>query len=105
MDPHKPDRLRWIWSKNGKFTVASAYAKFLNKKWSLLDRPEGSTNNIELKNARKKLWNLKVKGKLKHIIWTCINNILSIMSNLPNKILKLTRFSLCIEVWILSPLK
>ncbi|GER39283.1 ribonuclease H-like superfamily protein [Striga asiatica] len=93
MDPHRPDRLRWMWSKNGNFSIASVYAKLVNQKWSLFDKPEGSTNHTELRSARRRLWKLKVKDKLKHFIWKCINNILPVMCNLSTRNIRVDQFS------------
>nr|XP_027086592.1 uncharacterized protein LOC113708329 [Coffea arabica] len=69
----------WLHSRNGQYTVASAY-KELNKKGEeqqqkMLTRGETS---LEDQHLWKHLWKLKVKHKLKIFIWKCLNKALPV---------------------------
>ncbi|CAA0840196.1 Unknown protein [Striga hermonthica] len=69
---------RWIWSliNNGLFSVGKTYDTLILKKFRLLDLAEGSGSADMERKIKKKSWNLKITGKLKHFIWKCVNDVL-----------------------------
>lgn len=81
----REDKLIWIHSKDGRYSVRSCY-KFLMSK-----RDQGSQHqsNKEEPSAQEdrrslwtSLWKLNLKHKLKIFIWKCINNILPRRENI-----------------------
>lgn len=62
------DRLVWTLTRNGTFTVRSAYHKLVQLK----------TGNQQPSNTDgklwKKLWSLKTMPKIKHFLWKCVSD-------------------------------
>ena len=75
------DRLVWVYSSYGQYTVKSGYAlpKDMQKR---KERPKqqrsSSSRNMEKSGAWKFLWSLNVKHKLKHFIWKCLYRVLPV---------------------------
>ncbi|CAA0840171.1 Unknown protein [Striga hermonthica] len=89
LDPYKEYQLIWEKEKNGNFSVSSIYAALIEEKWNNLDLPEPSSHHQVNKHARKKLWSLQIKGKIKHFLWRGINNTIPICYNLRRRGLEL----------------
>jgi hypothetical protein len=76
------ERLIWAGSKNGEFSVRSAYhfAK------GMAESNEGSCSNVEnCSQAWRKIWNLRGTRVVKTFLWKSCNNILATKSNLYRK--------------------
>jgi len=77
-----PDRLIWQGTKNGSFSVRSAYHLGME----LQDRSRGQSSTVvkepEVWNS---LWNLKVPNAIKIFMWRSFNNILPTKQNLLKK--------------------
>ncbi|KAK6117057.1 hypothetical protein DH2020_049200 [Rehmannia glutinosa] len=82
------DRIYWMLTSNKKFSVHSAYQALCSRKMNLLDCCEGSTGAERRRNGWKKIWTLKIKGKLKHFIWKCFQNVLPVLSVLGKRGMK-----------------
>jgi ribonuclease HI len=77
-----PDRLIWLDTKNGNFSVRSAYHLGLEIK----DRERGqSSNDVEVSDVWRSIWNLQVPNKIKMFLWRACNDILPTRENLLKK--------------------
>ena len=79
LSPQMPeDSKLWVWSKNGLFTVRSAYKVSLKllRKTSLM-RPTGDGfDNTEVARLWKTVWKLHCPNKIKHFLWRACKEIL-----------------------------
>jgi hypothetical protein len=80
LSPNLPqDRVIWIGSKSGLFSVKSAY--FIGR--SLKEEARGQCSYVgNLPDIWKDLWNLKVPGKVKMFAWRACQNLLPTRENL-----------------------
>ncbi|XP_042954621.1 uncharacterized protein LOC122291036 [Carya illinoinensis] len=76
------DRRIWVGSDRGTYTIKSAY--FIETKLS--NRSFGEPSTTGSKNSEwRDLWRLEVPGKVKILIWKCLNNILPTKDRLYKK--------------------
>ena len=73
------DVLIWPFSPDGEYTVQTGY-RFLQKQH--LDNEPGSSEAAELKSLWKKIWGLKVPGKVRNLVWRACKNALPTKMNL-----------------------
>ncbi|GLU21725.1 hypothetical protein SLE2022_378470 [Rubroshorea leprosula] len=66
------DRLIWLGTNNGKFSVKSAY-KYA---WELIFGTQHHAHDQILKPVWRSVWSLNVPSKLKHVLWRIIWEIL-----------------------------
>ncbi|CAA0831095.1 Unknown protein [Striga hermonthica] len=85
LNPGEHDKLIWHCGKKGTHSVAASYDYLVKEKWKNLDIAEPSKGHNEIRGMRKRLWGLKIKGKIKHFIWKCLNNILPVSVNLAKR--------------------
>nr|XP_027096274.1 uncharacterized protein LOC113716180 [Coffea arabica] len=83
------DRLVWMLSKSGGYTVKSRYV--VAKEMQLKGRreslqQESSSRNEANSGVWKFLWSLNVKHKLKHFIWKCLQCILPVNETIRRRI-------------------
>ena len=74
------DCLIWAESKNGKFTVRSAYR--LAQEISTEGNSPESSDPAALKQVWKDLWNMRVLNKIKYFAWRACRDILATKENL-----------------------
>lgn len=79
------DRLIRNPTKNGIFTVKSAYELMYMQKETFTNRVGGDNSDEREKHMWRRTWKLNVKRKIKHFIWKCCNRILPISDQLRNK--------------------
>ncbi|CAA0838043.1 Unknown protein [Striga hermonthica] len=89
LNPHEKDKLTWAWNNAGKHTVASTYSALIERKWRIMDVAGSSVHQVEQKRIRRRTWNLKLQGKVKHFIWKGTQNILPVLVNLKGRVLNL----------------
>ena len=65
------DVLIWPFSLDGEYTVQTSY-KFLQKQYMASEL--GSSDGTKLQPLWKKIWGLKVLGKVKHLVWRACKN-------------------------------
>ena len=72
------DSLIWAWSKNGDFTVRSAYKVALKVlKAARLSNDDGECSDKgKMAGLWKLVWQLKCPNKIKHFLWRACKNIL-----------------------------
>lgn len=63
------DKLVWQHTQQGQFTVASAYHRASQQRKTHPTAPESSHHRDSEKAMWKRLWGMKVKGKIKHFMW------------------------------------
>jgi hypothetical protein len=74
-----PDRLNWLGTKNGNFSVKSAYHLGLE----IIERGKGQTSQVEKgTDVWRYLWNLQVPNPIKIFLWRAYNDILPTRKNL-----------------------
>ena len=73
----------WAATKNGKFTVRSAY-KLAQAIQSDGNAPE-SSNPSAVRQTWRRLWDMNVPNKFKHFAWKACKNILAIKENLKKR--------------------
>jgi hypothetical protein len=71
---NSPDRARWKETTSGEYSVSSAYALEL-KRQKPQDGGE-SSNSEELKGMWRRIWKLKIPGKVRHFLWRACNETL-----------------------------
>jgi len=74
------DSQSWAWTKNGEFSVRSAYGVALKilKETKRFGDGGGSSNSSKMTNLWKSIWNLNCPSKIKHFMWRACKNILPI---------------------------
>ncbi|XP_075659272.1 uncharacterized protein LOC142629188 [Castanea sativa] len=77
------DRMIWSETKNGKFTVRSAYklAQIIQSDGNITE----SSDPTALKRIWRRLWDMKVPNKIKHFAWKACKNILATKENLQKR--------------------
>ncbi|XP_062155084.1 uncharacterized protein LOC133863105 [Alnus glutinosa] len=74
-----PDRLIWLGTKDGNFSIRSAYHLGLEIK----DRKRGQTSQIEKgTDVWRSMWNFQVPNQIKMFLWRACNDILPTRKNL-----------------------
>ncbi|KAL0007228.1 hypothetical protein SO802_008730 [Lithocarpus litseifolius] len=79
LSPRMPeDSLIWAWSKNGNFTVRSAYRVALKTRQKARSDNEGGecSNKGKIASLWELIWQLKCPNKIKHFLWRAFKNIL-----------------------------
>ncbi|GLT82968.1 hypothetical protein SLE2022_012860 [Rubroshorea leprosula] len=79
------DRLIWLGTNNGKFSIKSAY-KYA---WELIFGTQHHTHDQILKPVWRAVWSLNVPSKLKHVLWRIIWEILPSRDILQSRGLKI----------------
>ncbi|KAL8168274.1 LOW QUALITY PROTEIN: hypothetical protein V2J09_009773 [Rumex salicifolius] len=86
-DPTKQDELRWFYSKDGFFSVRSAY-RFILKREIDFKKVDGafasSTSAVEAK--WKKMWSLNIQPRVQSFLWRPCKRILPTKVNLAERI-------------------
>ena len=86
----QPDKLIWVGTKNGRFSIRSAY--HMAKRHEEVE--EGSCSNRDSDKAFwNMIWRIKVPRAVQHFLWKACNNILSTKENLYKR--RITEDSLC----------
>jgi hypothetical protein len=75
------DRLIWRGTKNGLFSVRSAYYMEMENIANL----QGSMSKPDEGRNWKEIWKLKVPNVVKHFLWKALNNLLPTRTNLAKK--------------------
>jgi hypothetical protein len=75
------DRLIWRGTKNGLFSVRSAYYMEMENIANL----QGSMSKPDEGRNWKEIWKLKVPNVVKHFLWKALNNLLPTKTNLARK--------------------
>jgi hypothetical protein len=87
---NQPDKLVWRGTKNGVFSVSSAY--HMVKEMEIETQPE-SSNKRGQNELWKGIWNMRSPNVVKNFMWRACKNILPTKENLMKK--KITEESLC----------
>ncbi|XP_071924943.1 uncharacterized protein [Coffea arabica] len=85
----RKDRLVWGHSKAGIYSVKSGYALARQREGKAGTRTgqEAETSwEIRKRNVWKQLWHLKVKAKLKHFMWKCLQNCLPVNEQMSKRL-------------------
>nr|POE91182.1 putative ribonuclease h protein [Quercus suber] len=97
ISPRLPeDSQSWAWTKNGAFSVRSAYGVALK----ILDESKQSreggecSDNSKMRNLWKSIWELKCPNKIKHFMWRACKGILPTHHNLAKR--KVTSSDACV---------
>ncbi|XP_042979954.1 uncharacterized protein LOC122310138 [Carya illinoinensis] len=89
------DRIIWRYTKDGLFTVRSAYHVDMDRKRKIEGEPsEVVSNGAEWKS----IWEMNVPGVVKQFIWKAANNILPTRSNLFKKKIGVAEHNF-LELW------
>lgn len=93
------DKLIWIHSPNGQYTVNSCYQWLSKWKHQTRQQPEGSGTQEQECAMWKRLWKLRIKGKIKHILWKIYHHhLLPTGANLKRKGIEVDeRCKICCE--------
>jgi hypothetical protein len=75
----QPDRVVWSGTKNGGFTVRSAYHMEVTRRIQEGGETSSSKENLEFWKC---IWSLQVLGVLKHFVWKVCSNTLPTKANL-----------------------
>lgn len=86
------DRMVRKLERNGQYKVSSGYDFAMQIKRLKNGCVESSSSEAEGKRLRSKLWGLKVKRKILHFLWRCINNSLPVMNNVYKRGMKCCPF-------------
>lgn len=70
----KQDRLRWLLTNDGNFTIKSMYKKLKN--------PSLASINTDITVFWKSFWKLNVSQRIKNFLWKCIHNALPVRKKL-----------------------
>ncbi|CAA0833862.1 Unknown protein [Striga hermonthica] len=79
------DTLIWHHSKDGKFSVKSAYQIIQRKRKEILGKEECSSSSQSSQQMWKKTWKLPIKPKVKNFLWRCLQNCLGTLNNLEKR--------------------
>ena len=71
-DRKPPNRLIWAKSKDGKYTVRSAYRMVLARE----EANQPSSSRIKENTIWCKIWKLNIPSKIKHFLWRALINSL-----------------------------
>ena len=74
------DKLIWLGSENGEYSVSKAYAKAHQENMRLFDKPSSSCHLAT--NVWKALWKLKIMPRVQHFIWRVLNDAVATKVNL-----------------------
>ena len=73
------DRLIWKFSKTGAYTVKTGYARARQEENQISQNQTYNAESsweVRKRTVWKNLWHQKVKAKLKHFMWKCLQNCL-----------------------------
>lgn len=72
------DSQSWAWTKNGEFSVKSAYGVALNvlKETKKIRDGGDCSDSAKMKKVWKVIWSLNCPSKIKHFMWRSCKNIL-----------------------------
>lgn len=70
------DLLVWNFTGNGRYSVHSDYKRLVVQRISHSPLPGSSSGQATAKKMWKRLWNLNIKGKVKHFLWRAFHKIL-----------------------------
>lgn len=79
------NKLIWQYSEHRNFTVASAYQWLAKRNLHNRQELEGSNNQEQKRAMWKRLWGMKVKGKIKHFMWRAFHQLLPVNTQLIRK--------------------
>ncbi|KAK7823976.1 putative ribonuclease h protein [Quercus suber] len=85
------DRLIWARTKNGKFSMRSAYKMAQEGMWG--KRGAEPSNPTILRVIWRHIWEMNIPNKLKHFAWKACKNILATKENLKRR--NITNDSVC----------
>lgn len=89
------DKLIWHFSKNGLFSVRSAYHLTLRLEELLI--PASSSSSTQTLNSWKWLWNLKLPSKIKIFVWRGVQRLVAYSCRFMSK--KDTHQNLLLIMW------
>lgn len=78
------DTLIWHYSRNGRYSVSSAYHLAMTIKHMRLVDAQGSTSNSSVRNWNF-VWSLKLPGKIKHFLWRLLHDSIPTSSELKRR--------------------
>lgn len=76
------DKLIWMYSNNGLYSVSSAYSLLARQKSQPAIQPESSCHRAQEQQMWKRIWALPIKGKVKHFLWRACHKFLPTGSQL-----------------------
>lgn len=79
------DTLVWHHTHRGNYIVDSAYKWLITQRSSENLSPETSTRGEQERVMWRRLWGLKIKGKVKHFLWRAYHKILPTCDKLRQK--------------------
>nr|XP_027118368.1 uncharacterized protein LOC113735569 [Coffea arabica] len=82
-DSHNHDKLIWHYSKNGSFTVKSAYHLIKTQSTGWQDVASGSNGSVQ--DIWPRLWKLNIPNKVKIFLWRICKGILPTSSTLNSR--------------------
>jgi hypothetical protein len=85
--PGTEDYYAWNFTKNGQFTVRSAYHLMMHQKKTKAGGVE-SSNSVEAHRGWLELWNANVPGKVKVHVWRLLKNGLALGAELQRRKIK-----------------
>ena len=85
------DRLIWAGTKNGKFSVRSAYKMAQETEWGV--KGAEPSDPTKLREIWRHVWGMNTPNKLKHFAWKACKNILATKENLKRR--NITKDSVC----------
>ena len=88
-----PDKLIWSETRNGLFTVHSAYK--LAMTWSLSPNRGTSLDASNMRRFWRRIWSITLPHKIRHFVWRACCNALPTKNNLMRR--KITQEELCEE--------
>ncbi|KAK6152219.1 hypothetical protein DH2020_014854 [Rehmannia glutinosa] len=80
-----PDRWYWFHSKNGKFTVKSAYHLIMDNPNDFVEAAEFGISSSGHSPIWKKLWSLKIPSRVIHFGWKLLSRTLPCPENLARR--------------------
>ncbi|XP_027062866.2 uncharacterized protein [Coffea arabica] len=98
----------WVAGNNGIYSIKSAYNLFSKGEHiQQQDRREQGETSIHGQGEKdwKKMWNLDIKGKLKHFLWKCLNRLLPVNEILYYRTRMGEPICQAWEVWGLAPIQ
>ncbi|CAA0806592.1 Unknown protein [Striga hermonthica] len=85
LNPRTNDQWKCLFLSKGSFSVRNAYALLMKGKICNKNQAKSSKMAGRNRGARMRCWQLQVMGKIKHFVWRCISNILTVNCNLARR--------------------